>query len=65
MKEGASSLLRYSLPHDAQVRRISWVVGSVGWLLASAESSCRSQRPADPLSDTPSRLRGGVLILGE
>lgn len=31
------------LPHDAQVRRISWVVGSVGWLLTPAESSCRGQ----------------------
>jgi len=30
-----------SIPHDAQVRRISWVVGSVGWYAISNGSSCR------------------------
>jgi len=44
------------LPHDAQVRRISWVVGSVGWPRICGFLVLQPE-PADPHSKTPLRKR--------
>jgi hypothetical protein len=38
------------IPHDVQVRRISWVVGSVDWQANLNGSSCRYCKPVDPQS---------------
>lgn len=41
----------FQLPHDAQVRRISWVVGLVDWFAFKPGSSCHGCVLVDPLSD--------------
>ena len=50
------------IPHDAQVRRISWVVGSVDRQAYQNGSSCRDCRLIDPQIQAPS-LSGAALFL--
>lgn len=48
---------RDRLPHDVQVRRISWVVGFVGWLVANSGSSCRGCGQPTPINAASMRRR--------
>jgi len=50
------------IPHDAQVRRISWVVGSVDWQAYQSGSSCRDCRLVDPQLKAPFQASGAALF---
>jgi hypothetical protein len=51
------------IPHDAQVRRISWVVGLVDRQACQCGSSCRYCRLVDPRSKRRSRKGCGAFSL--
>ena len=50
------------IPHDAQVRRISWVVGSVDRQAYQSGSSCRDCMPVDPRSKRRFLEQGAALF---